>query len=251
MQAHSFLKLWVLFFFFSTADSYFGYGLIRCLFDSKREVEYLEQIFFNKVPLGEFNSTLGKYVGFNEKTQKIAEELNKSRGFLEQAMKNKKRCEAIRDVMYAAIKQTVEPSVTLRSVKSSSVTHPGILVCSAFNFYPKKIKLTWLSDGRELTSGVMTTEELSNGNWLYQVHSQLEVKPSTGEKIFCRVEHASLNQPKLYEWDSRTPADRAKFALGTVGLVLGVVVLLGGLIFYMCNQNVCVRGQQLVSTTEQ
>lgn len=78
-----------------------------------------------------------------------------------------------------------------------------MLSCSAYDFYPKQIQLTWLRDGKEETSGVTSTEELSNGNWFYQVHSFLEFMPTPGEKITCRVEHASLRTPKLYDWGKR------------------------------------------------
>lgn len=94
----------------------------------------------------------------------------------------------------------VEPYVILRAVKSEGSKHPRVLVCSVYNFYPKQISVTWLRDGRETTSDVTSTDELSDGNWLHQVHSYLEFTPTPGEKISCRVEHASLMKPKLYDW---------------------------------------------------
>ncbi|CAN9514230.1 unnamed protein product [Ophioblennius macclurei] len=237
--------IWLLFLLFSTADSYFGYGLIRCQFNATRDIIYLEQIFFNKVFLGEFNSTVGKYVGYTDKARKIAEELNKSESFLKQAEKNKKLCEDNRQLVYDVLLTPVEPSVIVKSVESTGATHPGMLVCSAYDFYPKKIKLTWLRNGHEVTSEVTTTEELSNGNWLYQIHSQLEVKPSFGEKIVCKVEHASLEKPKFYEYDSISPSHWNKIAVGTAGMVLGLVFVVAGVIFY-CK---CNNGHQRVPTS--
>lgn len=94
----------------------------------------------------------------------------------------------------------MEPSVRVRSVDATGSKHPGMLVCSVFGFYPKLIQVTWLRNGKEVTSDVTSTEELSNGNWLYQMHSYLEFTPTPGEKITCMVEHASLMEPKFYEW---------------------------------------------------
>lgn len=94
----------------------------------------------------------------------------------------------------------VEPTVKLRLVESPDSEHPGMLMCSAYNFYPKHIKLTWLRDGKEVTTDVTSTEELPNGNWLYQIHSHLEIIPKPGENISCMVEHASLMEPKFYDW---------------------------------------------------
>ena len=75
-----------------------------------------------------------------------------------------------------------------------------MLVCSAYDFYPKQIKVTWLKDGKHWTSDVTSTEELSNLDWTYQLHTYLEYVPKPGERITCMVEHASLARPKLYDW---------------------------------------------------
>uniref|UniRef100_A0A8C9WXT4 Ig-like domain-containing protein n=1 Tax=Sander lucioperca TaxID=283035 RepID=A0A8C9WXT4_SANLU len=48
--------------------------------------------------------------------------------------------------------------------------HPGMLVCGVYGFYPKQIRVTWLTNGKEVTSDVTSTEELPNGNWLYQIN---------------------------------------------------------------------------------
>lgn len=97
----------------------------------------------------------------------------------------------------------VEPYVWLRSVDAADSRHPSMLVCSAYNFYPKQIKLTWLRDGKQTTTDVTSTEELPNGNWLYQIHSYLEYTPTPEEKISCMVEHASLMKPLIYDWGKR------------------------------------------------
>lgn len=94
----------------------------------------------------------------------------------------------------------VEPTVRLRWAEAAEGKHPGMLICSAYNFYPKHIKLTWLRDGKEAKAEVTSTEELPNGNWLYQIHSYLEITPKLGESISCMVEHSSLTKPKFYDW---------------------------------------------------
>ncbi|KAM9352952.1 rano class II histocompatibility antigen, A beta chain-like [Symphorus nematophorus] len=111
-----------------------------------------------------------------------------------------------------------------------------MLICSAYNFYPKRITVTWLRNGEKVTSDVTSTEELSNGNWLYQVHSYLEYTPGPEDKITCMVEHASLRKPKLYDWDPTPPeSERNKIAVGAAGLLLGLVFFSAGLIYYKNN----------------
>ncbi|KAK2898776.1 hypothetical protein Q8A67_010194 [Cirrhinus molitorella] len=75
-----------------------------------------------------------------------------------------------------------------------------MLICSAYDFYPKHIKLTWMRDDKEVTADVTSIEELANGDWYYQIHSHLEYFPKPGEKISCVVEHASSNRPMIYHW---------------------------------------------------
>ncbi|XP_022621885.1 rano class II histocompatibility antigen, A beta chain-like isoform X3 [Seriola dumerili] len=110
-----------------------------------------------------------------------------------------------------------------------------MLLCSAYNFYPKQIRVTWLRDGKMVTSDVTSSDELSNGNWLYQIHSYLEYAPRPGEKITCMVEHATLKEPTLYDWDPMSESQQNKIAVGTAGLVLGLVLFLVGVIYYKKN----------------
>uniref|UniRef100_A0A3B4HCT8 Ig-like domain-containing protein n=1 Tax=Pundamilia nyererei TaxID=303518 RepID=A0A3B4HCT8_9CICH len=69
-----------------------------------------------------------------------------------------------------------------------------------YNFFPNKIKVSWLRDGQEVNSDVTSTEVMPNGDWYYQTHSHLVYKPRSGEKISCVVEHASLSEPLITDW---------------------------------------------------
>lgn len=70
----------------------FFYGLIRCQLTSTQDVIYLEQLYFNKVLLGQYSSTLGNYTGYTEYAKEIADQLNKIPAFLEQERKNEETC---------------------------------------------------------------------------------------------------------------------------------------------------------------
>ncbi|XP_006801538.2 rano class II histocompatibility antigen, A beta chain-like [Neolamprologus brichardi] len=232
MHTHNFLILPHVLLIFSTADAYFGYGVIRCLFTSKDDVVYLAQVYLNKMLLGQYNSTLGKYVGYTEKTKEIADNLNKNKGFLEHEKKNKEKCRTNIPLVLDILSRPVKPIVRLRLVESADSKHPGLFMCSAYNFYPKQIKLTWLRDGKEATSNVTSTDELPNGNWLYQIHSYIEISSKPGEKISCVVKHASLTEPKVYDWVPITEAGKNKIAVGAAGLLLALVFPIIGVIFY-------------------
>ncbi|KAK2898775.1 hypothetical protein Q8A67_010193 [Cirrhinus molitorella] len=127
----------------------------------------------------------------------------------------------------------VKPEVIIWSDREAKGNEKAVLICSAYDFYPKQIKLTWVRDDKEVTADVTSTEELANGDWYYQVHSHLEYFPKPGEKISCVVEHASSHKPMIYHWDPSMPeSERSKIILGAVGLLTGVFIAAGGLIYY-------------------
>ncbi|XP_076126135.1 rano class II histocompatibility antigen, A beta chain-like isoform X2 [Alosa pseudoharengus] len=129
--------------------------------------------------------------------------------------------------------RAAEPRVKLSLGKPFSDNHPGMLVCSAYDFYPKMIRMSWYRDGQKVTSDVWATEELADGDWFYQSHSYLEFTPKPGEKITCVVEHISFKEPNEFAWDSSMPeSERNKVAIGAAGLVLGLVVCAAGLLYY-------------------
>nr|XP_024655851.1 HLA class II histocompatibility antigen, DR beta 4 chain-like [Maylandia zebra] len=131
----------------------------------------------------------------------------------------------------------VKPYVKLHSTTPAYSQHPAMLVCSVYDFYPSKIKVSWLRDGQEVTSDVTSTEEMADGDWYYQTHSHLEYTPRSGEKISCKVEHASLEKPLITDWDpsselSMPESERNKLAIGASGLILGLILSLAGFIYY-------------------
>ncbi|RXN07773.1 H-2 class II histocompatibility I-E beta chain-like protein [Labeo rohita] len=91
-------------------------------------------------------------------------------------------------------KRGVKPKVKISSVTRAGGRHPPVLMCSAYEFYPPHIKVSWLRDGKLMTSEVTSTMEMADGDWYYQIHSELEYSPKSGEKISCMVEHASFNK---------------------------------------------------------
>ncbi|KAK2863595.1 hypothetical protein Q5P01_003128 [Channa striata] len=111
----------------------------------------------------------------------------------------------------------VQPTVKLHSTTPSAGKHPAMLVCSVYDFYPKTIS----------------------------VHSHLEYTPRSGEKISCVVEHASLKQPLVTDWDPSMPeSERNQIAIGASGLILGLILSLAGFIYYKRK----VQGRILVPT---
>ncbi|XP_017323245.1 HLA class II histocompatibility antigen, DR beta 4 chain [Ictalurus punctatus] len=199
------------------------------------DMELIVSYIINKVNYLEYNSTLGKYVGYTELGIKNADRFNKDPAELQaQKASLDSFCKNNVGGYYNAIlSKTVEPQVEVKLVKKSDGTHPATLMCSAYSFYPPAISVTWLRNGKEIKGGVTSTEEMANGDWYYQVHSHLEYMPESGEEISCVVQHASFTKPMNYKWDPSMPEpDKSKIAIGASGLVLGIVLSAAGFIYY-------------------
>uniref|UniRef100_A0A3B3IPP2 Ig-like domain-containing protein n=1 Tax=Oryzias latipes TaxID=8090 RepID=A0A3B3IPP2_ORYLA len=208
----SFLPLFLL---FSSTNAFYGHGTLKCQFTSSHDLVYLEQVYFNKRLMVQYNSTLGKYEGYTKKAKDLADGFSKSKPFLEQAVKNREKCRTHMDLVFElqSHPDKSSPSVRVTPVVRQGSSHQAMLACSAYNFYPKQIRLTWLRNGEKVINYVTSTEELPDGNWLYQIHSYLEYTPSPREEITCMVEHSN------------------KIAVGTA-LLFGSFVFVAGLFFY-------------------
>uniref|UniRef100_A0A3P9I7N7 Ig-like domain-containing protein n=1 Tax=Oryzias latipes TaxID=8090 RepID=A0A3P9I7N7_ORYLA len=232
-----FSSLCLLFLTLYSADGFLEYDMHRCLFNSSdmKDIEYIYSKHYNKEEVIRFSSSLGKYVGYTKFGVMAAGYWNKDLEGLRERRADKERlCKTNIDLDYLNIlTKSVKPSVMIESVTSSGGHHPAMLVCSVYDFYPKYIKVSWLRDQEEVSSDVTSTTELEDGDWYYQIHSHLEYTPRSGEKISCRVEHASLKEPLITDWDPSMPeSEKNKLAIGASGLILGLVLSLAGFIYY-------------------
>ncbi|XP_056102631.1 H-2 class II histocompatibility antigen, E-S beta chain-like [Rhinichthys klamathensis goyatoka] len=211
--------------------------MIECIYSTSdySDMVFLVSMSFNKVLDAQYNSTVGKFVWFTEQAEKSAEIWNNNQAFMQGLKADVDTyCRHYARIVDSAVRdKTVKPKVKLSSVKQAEGNHPAVLMCSAYEFYPERIKVSWLRDGKLMTSEVTSTMEMADGDWYYQIHSQLEYTPKSGEKISCVVEHASSPQPIVKDWNpSISESDRNKITIGSSGLVLGIIIAAAGLIYY-------------------
>ncbi|XP_054912050.1 H-2 class II histocompatibility antigen, I-E beta chain-like [Poeciliopsis prolifica] len=233
-----------------SADGFLNYRLSRCVFNSTdlNDIEFIRSYIYNKLEIFRFSSSLGRFVGYTEYGVKQAEYRNNNPSIIGSAKAQKEAyCQHnIGNWYQNMLDKSVAPTVRLFSTAPSGGHHPSMLVCRVYDFYPKTIKVRWLRDGQEVTSDVTTTDEMEDGDWYYQVHSTLEYTPRSGEQISCRVEHVSLKEPLITDWDPSMPeSERNKLAIGASGLILGLILSLAGFIYYKRK----VKGRILVPTS--
>ncbi|XP_018527094.1 rano class II histocompatibility antigen, A beta chain [Lates calcarifer] len=199
------------------------------------DIEYIVTNHYNKKLMMEYNSTRGNWTGFTAYALLKAETFNGDLydGLL-RAFEKKILCIDNRKLVQTGVNRAaVTPTVKLNSVKQPGGGHPAILVCSAYNFYPKQIQVTWLRNGQEVTSAVSSSDAMPDGDWYYQIHSYLEYTPTPGETITCMVQHLTLSEPMLQVWDPfLLAAEQIKIVVGLCGLILGVVIVSSGFIYY-------------------
>uniref|UniRef100_A0A8P4K4K4 Ig-like domain-containing protein n=1 Tax=Dicentrarchus labrax TaxID=13489 RepID=A0A8P4K4K4_DICLA len=212
---------------FCSTDGFLEFITARCVFNSTdlKDIEYINSYYFNKLEYARFSSSVGEFVGYTEWGVKQAKYWNSEK---------ERYCLNNVNIDYPnALDKSVKPYVRLSSVAPPAGKHPSMLVCSVYDFFPKHIRVSWLRDGQEVTSDVTSTDELADADWFYQIHSHLEYTPRSGEKISCVVEHASLREPLVTDWDPSMPeSERNKIAIGASGLILGLILSLAGFIYY-------------------
>uniref|UniRef100_A0A8C6WZU8 Ig-like domain-containing protein n=1 Tax=Neogobius melanostomus TaxID=47308 RepID=A0A8C6WZU8_9GOBI len=221
-------------------NALYGYGFMSCQFISEggHDALYTVEVYYNKQLFASYNSTEGKYRGYTERAKDITDAAW-GPPTLKGPHEPTRYSEACNKGLTYSFPNDVGDAVTsplhqcLFSTKTANSHQPGIIICSAYNFYPKPITLTWLRNGEEVTSEVISTDEMSDGNWLYQKHSYLEYIPTPTDTIECMVEHASLPTPKLYRWEYLSESRINKITVGTAGLLLGLAFITAGAIYYM------------------
>ncbi|KAJ4918740.1 hypothetical protein JOQ06_024789 [Pogonophryne albipinna] len=233
----SFLSVCLLVLSVCTADGFLFYSTDRCEFTSSEltDIQYIMSSYYNNLEFIRFDSKVDTFVGYTELGVMNAKRLNKGSPELAGMRASKETfCQGNIKLEYQyALLHSAKPYVRLHSTVSPSGSHPAMLVCSVYEFYPKLIKVSWIRNGQEVTSDVTSSEELADSDWYYQVHSHLEYTPRSGDKISCMVEHVSLGEPLVTDWDPSMPeSERNKVAIGAAGLILGLTLSLAGFIYY-------------------
>ncbi|XP_071329925.1 class II histocompatibility antigen, B-L beta chain-like [Trachinotus anak] len=199
------------------------------------EIEYIVTNRFNKKLMMEFNSTRGNWTGFTAYSIEQTKNWNRDPyDGIQREFEKKLLCTDNKgSILKTENLLVASPTIKLNSVKTSTNRQLAMLVCSAYNFYPKQIQVTWLQNGREMTSAISSSDVMPDGDWFYQIHSYLEYNPSPEEKITCMVQHLSLSEPMLQVWDPSLPVqEQIRIIVGLCGLMLGFLFVSSGFIYY-------------------
>ncbi|KAK6466300.1 H-2 class II histocompatibility antigen [Huso huso] len=218
-------------------DGYLNQLLWDCEYSesSMTDMVFSMRYVFNQEEIVHYDTKIQKHVGNTACGVKNAERWNKDKDQLAGLLGEVDRYCKYNMGLYrgGTTDREIPPAVGVRSIKPFSSQHQTMLVCNAFGFYPREIKMTWLRNGVKVTADVSSSELLSDGDWTYQIHSYLELTPQSGDSYTCRVEHSSLTEAIEEKWDPAMPeSKRNKIIIGASGIVLGLVIAAAGLIYY-------------------
>uniref|UniRef100_A0A3B5QTW1 HLA class II histocompatibility antigen, DQ beta 1 chain-like n=1 Tax=Xiphophorus maculatus TaxID=8083 RepID=A0A3B5QTW1_XIPMA len=198
------------------------------------KIEYILTASFNKQKMLEYNSTRGNWIGFTDYSIVASTFWNKDPldRFINFCLRPNVK-EIINNNPFFLGNLSTTPTMRIKSVKQPDGRHQAVLVCSAYNFYPKQIQITWLRNDQEVTEGVSNTDVIPDGELYYQFHSYLEYTPTSGERISCMVEHVTLWEPRIIVWNNSLPeGEKTKIVVGLCGLIIGLVIFISGFIYH-------------------
>ncbi|XP_051865079.1 SLA class II histocompatibility antigen, DQ haplotype C beta chain-like [Pristis pectinata] len=108
------------------------------------------------------------------------------------------------------------------------------LVCTARNFFPRDIKVSWVRNGAVADHGSDTIDIVPQIDGTFQVRS---VRPLNGDSsaYFCQVEHEAIGEKLLIPLEHNVSvANEALIIIGAVLGILGICAMVVTAILYYC-----------------
>ncbi|XP_012296103.1 HLA class II histocompatibility antigen, DR alpha chain [Aotus nancymaae] len=128
----------------------------------------------------------------------------------------------------------VPPEVTVLTDSPVELGEPNILICFIDKFTPPVVNVTWLRNGKPVTTGVSETVFLPREDHLFRKFHYLPFLPSTEDIYDCKVEHWGLDEPLLKHWEYDAPSplpETTENVVCALGLIVGLVGIIVGTIF--------------------
>ncbi|KAM6107066.1 class I histocompatibility antigen, F10 alpha chain-like isoform 3-T3 [Phoenicopterus ruber ruber] len=104
------------------------------------------------------------------------------------------------------------------------------LYCRAYGFYPRPITISWLKDGEVRDQETERGSTAPNGDGTYYTWASIEARPEEKDKYRCRVEHASLPEPRLFAWEPES--NLFAIVLGVATAIVVVIAIIAGFAFW-------------------
>ncbi|XP_033181515.1 DLA class II histocompatibility antigen, DR-1 beta chain-like [Mastacembelus armatus] len=67
--------------------------------------------------------------------------------------------------------KSTSPIVRVHQTKPADYRELSMFECSILGDFPQAVNVSWLRDGMDVTTDVLYTDILANGDWSFQFHS--------------------------------------------------------------------------------
>ncbi|KAK1155041.1 class I histocompatibility antigen, F10 alpha chain-like [Acipenser oxyrinchus oxyrinchus] len=136
------------------------------------------------------------------------------------------------------LERRVPPAVTLLQRKARGSADTEVL-CHVTGFFPRAVEVTWVRDGQDqLKEGVQSGEVLPNHDGTYQLRKILTLSPEEQRRhsYSCQVDHVSLDQKIVKEWDGNEGGPPIGIIAGVIVGVLALAAVIIGVVFWKKRQ---------------
>ncbi|XP_041068262.1 uncharacterized protein LOC121291255 [Carcharodon carcharias] len=117
------------------------------------------------------------------------------------------------------LRRRVQPEVFISRSDPNSQYKPLTLSCLVTGFYPVDIEVSWLRNG-EVMSETLSSGVRPNHNGTHQIQKEIEINAGDEDQYSCQIEHSSLAESKLFQWE--IPENGVGHS--QLGIIIGLVI---------------------------
>ncbi|XP_059495543.1 popy class I histocompatibility antigen, alpha chain E-like isoform X4 [Stegostoma tigrinum] len=138
--------------------------------------------------------------------------------------------ENLKTIMKSTNQTSVQPEVFISRNEPNHQDKPLTLSCLVTGFYPVDIKVTWLRNG-EVVSEIQSSGIRPNHDGTHQIQKEIEISAGDEDQYSCRIEHSSLAEAKLYQWENPGNGTRhlhleiTGFVIIPLAVIVGIIIL--------------------------
>ncbi|XP_060706338.1 class I histocompatibility antigen, F10 alpha chain-like isoform X1 [Hemiscyllium ocellatum] len=120
----------------------------------------------------------------------------------------------------------VQPEVFISRREPNGQDKPLTLSCLVTGFYPVDIEVTWLRNG-EVMSETQSLGVRPNHDGTHQIQKEIEISAGDEDQYSCQIEHSSLAEAQLYQWEIQQNSVERSHHVFLIGLVSALAAIFG------------------------
>ncbi|XP_060706698.1 uncharacterized protein LOC132832634 [Hemiscyllium ocellatum] len=124
----------------------------------------------------------------------------------------------------------VQPEVYISRREPNGQDKPLTLSCLVTGFYPADIEVTWLRN-REVMSETYSSGVRPNHDGTHQIQKEIEINAGDEDQYSCQIEHSSLAEAQLYQWEIPENSVVRSHLILLIGLFAAMAAIFGIIIW--------------------